>query len=315
MEPRSFLSGRRTPIRVVSLTGAGRSGSTLIGNLLGQLPGVVHVGELCFLWNRGVLRNSLCGCGRPFRDCAMWTGVMAKPAVASWAAVAHELAQYPRPASRRLLLQMLRGRERLPDLAMRYAAALRALYGAIHEATDAQVIIDSSKTPSHVYIQTLLDDVDLTILHLLRDPRAVAFSWQRKVMRLDAHEDDPRPMARAGTVKGSLKWLYTNLMIGQAAADPTQRYRRVRYEDVVRAPRSSLAPIAKLMGIDPVELPFRSEAEAILEPSHTVWGNPNRLRTGLVRLRHDDEWKRVMPTTERYLVTALTWPLLRRYGY
>ena len=41
--------------RVLYLGGFGRSGSTLIERLLGELPGVCPVGELVHLWQRGVL--------------------------------------------------------------------------------------------------------------------------------------------------------------------------------------------------------------------------------------------------------------------
>ncbi len=49
--------------------------------------------------------------------------------------------------------------------------------------------------------------------------------------------------------------------------------------------------------------------------SHTVSGNPNRFETGAVALRTDREWQKSMKPRDRALVSALTFPLLRRYGY
>jgi hypothetical protein len=49
--------------------------------------------------------------------------------------------------------------------------------------------------------------------------------------------------------------------------------------------------------------------------NHTVMGNPMRLDQGPVRLRLDDRWKTSMGRMHRGIVTALTQPLLRRYGY
>ena len=49
--------------------------------------------------------------------------------------------------------------------------------------------------------------------------------------------------------------------------------------------------------------------------SHTVSGNPNRFDTGSVALRPDQAWKKDMNPRNRNLVTALTFPLLYRYGY
>ncbi len=53
----------------------------------------------------------------------------------------------------------------------------------------------------------------------------------------------------------------------------------------------------------------------ILGQIHSIAGNPDRLRAGPVEVRLDDGWKREMMPGDRRLVTALTWPLLARYGY
>ena len=40
-----------------------------------------------------------------------------------------------------------------------------------------------------------------------------------------------------------------------------------------------------------------------------------RMEVGTVQLRLDEEWKRQMPRRQSGIVTLLTRPLLRRYGY
>ena len=52
-----------------------------------------------------------------------------------------------------------------------------------------------------------------------------------------------------------------------------------------------------------------------LSPSHGLSGNPGRFRSGSLELRRDDGWIRDMPGKDKAVVTALTLPLLRRYGY
>jgi len=66
---------------------------------------------------------------------------------------------------------------------------------------------------------------------------------------------------------------------------------------------------------DTPRLPFVGERGVRFGVSHTVSGNPNRFRTGLVRLRPDDEWAFRMGARDKTLVTLLTLPLLARYGY
>ena len=55
----------------------GWSGSTLLGNVLGELAGAVHVGELRALWDEGLLAGGTCGCGRPLAECERWSAIAA----------------------------------------------------------------------------------------------------------------------------------------------------------------------------------------------------------------------------------------------
>jgi hypothetical protein len=78
-------------VRVLYLTGWLRTGSTLLGNVLGELPEVAHVGELHYLWRNGVLRtgtNSLCGCGKDLLDCPVWAQVLGQVPVPAQQVVA-----------------------------------------------------------------------------------------------------------------------------------------------------------------------------------------------------------------------------------
>jgi len=68
-------AGPAGPVRVLYIGGLGRSGSTLIERLLGQVPGVCAVGELVHLWDRGITEDERCGCGEPFRQCPFWSQV------------------------------------------------------------------------------------------------------------------------------------------------------------------------------------------------------------------------------------------------
>ena len=47
--------GAGNPTTVLYVAGAGRSGSTLLDNLLGQIPGFFSAGELRYVWERGLI--------------------------------------------------------------------------------------------------------------------------------------------------------------------------------------------------------------------------------------------------------------------
>src|SRR5438876_950187 len=69
-------SGGPDRARVLFVAGTGRSGSTVVSNLIGSVPGAVSVGELRYLWERGVGEKALCGCGAVFPDCPFWARVL-----------------------------------------------------------------------------------------------------------------------------------------------------------------------------------------------------------------------------------------------
>ncbi|MGI9157978.1 MAG: hypothetical protein ACR2FG_15330, partial [Marmoricola sp.] len=63
------------PPVVVFIGGAGRSGSTLLGQLLGQLSGFAAVGEMASRFFAKNLELQYCGCGAPVPTCPFWTAV------------------------------------------------------------------------------------------------------------------------------------------------------------------------------------------------------------------------------------------------
>ena len=69
---------RHDPIKILYIGGYSRSGTTLLLRLLGELPGMVAVGELFDVWDRSYRQNQLCGCGTAFHECDFWREVTLK---------------------------------------------------------------------------------------------------------------------------------------------------------------------------------------------------------------------------------------------
>ena len=60
-------------MKILFISGWGRSGSTLLDRLLGQIEGFHSAGEIRYLWDRGLLDDRPCGCGQPVRRCEVWS--------------------------------------------------------------------------------------------------------------------------------------------------------------------------------------------------------------------------------------------------
>jgi hypothetical protein len=308
------------PVRVVYLGGLGRSGSTLLERMLGELPGIRPAGEVVHLWRRGVLDGERCGCGTPFPECLFWQKV-GEAAFGGWDQLdAERLDRLQRKVSRNRFLPLLASpvlppayRQGLEELVSYY----QRLYGGIREVSGDAVVVDSSKLVSLAFCLRWCESIDLRVVQVVRDSRAVAYSWTRRVSRPDSLTQSV--MTTHSPASAAARWDLQNCALQLLAALGTPTL-RVRYEDLMDAPGTALRKIADFAGVaahgDPGFIGGRPPARwADLGPAHTASGNPMRFQTGRIPLRRDDAWRTNMPAGPRRVVTALTFPLLARYGY
>lgn len=297
--------------KVLYIVGLGRSGSTILANSLGQIDGFFSAGEICYMWKHNFIENRLCGCGRPFDECPVWTEVVEKAFPNG--VDAREMVRLQHLGARtRHIPQMLtkQGTQTISGRLGKWLDNTGCLYNAVQTVTGSRVIVDSSKEPAYGYALSLVPNVDFRVLHLVRDPRAAAYSWLKKKPQPDS--ETLEFMHCFSPTKSAALWDTWN-----ASAEALWRdgkYLRVRYEDFVSDPRTSFTRILDLLDED-AEPPLASETEVMLGVSHTVSGNPNRFDTGSVALKPDLAWTEKMNPRDRNLVTGLTLPLLYRYGY
>ncbi|MFN2432176.1 MAG: sulfotransferase [Gemmatimonadota bacterium] len=302
--------------RVIFVASWSRSGSTLLDLLLGHVAGVRSLGEVRYLWDRGMLENQLCGCLRPFSNCPFWGGVLdrlaregAVPDAGAMLAVRERLS---RPAALPRLLRASRGQRARGELAA-YADALGRVLHAAADVSGARLVVDSSKYATHGLALASAHDVELHVVHVVRDSRAVAHSWQR-VKRLPEVHWKVEHMPRKSPARSAFHWARENAAIGLLASR-ARSYVRLRYEDVVRRPAEALRRVISATGEPSPDVAFLRDGGLELAENHLVAGNPVRFTRGWTPVSADTEWRQAMPAGQRTLVTALTWPLLLAYGF
>jgi hypothetical protein len=303
--------------KVLYIGGFGRSGSTLVERILGQLPGFCSAGEIVFLWQRGLIEGQLCGCGVPVRQCEFWARV-GKTAFGGWDQIDPQemLALQHRVDRNRYIPSMVAPRLRPAarvDLD-RYTDVASKLYRAIGEVAGARVVIDASKHASTAFLLRRVPGIDLRVVHLVRDSRGVAYSWTKEVKKPEVTGDDAFMPVYSPSSSGR-QWVAYNLMFD--ALGLLDRTMILQYEALMAEPREGLERILAHAG-EPVtaeSFAFLGDGWVDLGVDHTVAGNPMRFHQGRLDLRLDRAWTTNLPARDRRVVTAITWPLQLRYGY
>jgi hypothetical protein len=304
-----------SPVKILYIVGFPRSGSTLLDQLLAADGGLVSAGEVRRIWERGFLANELCGCGQPFGSCPFWTRVVDEAFGGPGGVDARAMASAIAALDGRRARWIEVGRRIRPfagSAPNRLDEVLLPLYRAILTISGAPAIVDSSKDSTYALLLSTIEGIEVEIVHLVRDSRAVAYSWQRRRRRPEiVDREEYMPVIRpAGAAAG---WSARNVS-AEALRRFSQRYVRLRYEDLVADPGMALPRV--LGDLQPApRAAGLSDGGRRPGLHHTVSGNPMRLAKGPLKVTPDVEWMSAMNGRDRTAVTALSSPLLLRYGY
>lgn len=322
------------PVRLVYILAASHSGSTLLSLLLGSHPQTCTVGELKAT-ALGDPERYLCSCGKQIRRCEFWRELAERM---RGHGVDYDVADARTDFSggvgrvARMLLKPLHrepGLERLRDAALCFAPGWRLhlketllrnrlLARTVCELYGARMIIDSSKLG--LRLKFLLRDpgLDVKIVRLIRDGRAVALTYMHPHDFADASDPhlrcggDPRHIGERGRPidVAAREWRRSNEeaeCLLQSVA--TSSYINVHYEDVCGDTEKTLTRVFEFLGVDPAarEADFRKRCRHVL-------GNGMRLdATSAIRL--DERWKSVLNPDELRTFDRVAGEMNRKYGY
>lgn len=308
-EPASGSGQHRAPIPIIYIAGYGRSGTTLLDIALGQHPEIMGGGEIATLARHVWPNDEYCACGVPVRQCSTWSGIVAR-----WSE-GEPPGLIPEFRRAQWRTETLVGFGRLIERvrSSRHAARTAKLFEAIVAQSGRAIVVDSSKLPGRAFALAATPGVQLTVVHVVRDPRGVAWSLKKGFLRqVEAgvqRELRPKPLLYT-----ALRWTIVNLAAERLCRRVgPDRSLRVRYEDFVADPQPVLREILARVDHEDARQPASIPAGP-MRPQHQVAGSRHRMQPEIV-LRQDEVWKKVMPRFQRWLVTLVCAPLLRRYGY
>ncbi len=286
------MSPSSPSFQVLYLAGSGRNGSTLLGYLLGMVPGFVNLGEAArYAFNRGMqARNLPCGCGRPVDQCPFWPPLLAQ--------VPDALVDAMTRWGRATLLPLLRT-PWMQGRVQRLAQGLAGFYRQVAAATAASWLVDTSKHPVPLYLLHR-SGLPYTVLHLVRDPLAVVLRWRR-----------PKGWLRGRPWLPLVLQVYLYNLWPEVLFRGQPQYLCLRWEDFLVRPRQVFARLLAHLNVPAGTLPFTDARRVRLEAQHALAGNPDKFRLGEVELRPRQT---DLPPAPRWLRGVLR-PLRRRYGY
>jgi Sulfotransferase family len=337
------------PVKVLEITGLGRSGSTILDIVLGNHPDIESVGEVGNLALNGwisreslggidsrKLRIPICTCGKrldvgyvhtPDEACPFWSSVRRE-----WVERTgpESIEAYPKlqndfEPQRRCPRLLYEGRRRSASFRS-YATLTRTFFESIRAVSGKPVIVDSSTVPVQAFALGMIPGIDLYVVHLVRDGRGVLTS------HIGSFRDDRqagvrryregRPMWKTAARRkviylvSVVRWIVRNLatqwVCARLGPDKTMR---LRYEDFVADPRGALEGIGSLLDLDMTELADAASSGEPMQAGHNVGGNRTK-KSGTITLRPDaQEWRTALSPTEQRLSWALMGWLMRPYGY
>jgi hypothetical protein len=307
--------------KIVFIAGLHRSGTTVLDRLLGDADGCFPAGELHHLW-RGLVLDFNCGCGEPLRTCAFWNDVRSEAFGSQSIGESREVVEFQHRRLHSRPLQLARlvrqgratpGREGRDLEFSHYADLLERLYGAVRSVSGAEVVVDSSKGPQDAYLLARLSEVEPYVVHIVRDPRAIAYSNTRPIANPAAPTGFmPSPPA----VINAVRWLTWNTVLELLVKPATlPRYLRISYEDFAARPAATAREIYALIGHPHEEIAVSSDGTAEFGLNHSVAGNWGLFARRSLKITPDLAWHDEARARTKLLATMFGLPLLRRYGY
>lgn len=301
---------------VVYIMGHGYSGSTLLTFLLGTHPRIATIGELGIAphaKDQFTPEDYLCSCKAPIRECGFWRRVREEMARRGhdfdiWDADL-EFRAPGGGVSDVLLRAVQRGPllETARDIGLRVVPKARhemhrvlsrieSLIESVLKIKGSNTFLDSSKRPERAVFMRRIPSLDMRVIHLVRDGRAVSWS---NIKNLGL---GPQEAARS--------WVGDNVAAERARRYfPADRWMTLRYEDLCANPDETLYQIHKFAG-----LPLTNGFHFFRDADHHIIGNRMRL-SATSEIKLDESWKQALQPEQRAVIEPSVRDLNRKYGY
>ena len=186
------------------------------------------------------------------------------------------------------------------------------IYHGAQKSHNATILIDSSKR-LHGFVLAAIPEIELHVLHLVRDARATVYSWTRK-KEYQKEQNNVIYFPRYNPFFASILWCFDNIS-AELLGFQCKRYLRIRYEDFIQSPVVIIKKILSFIEEPQMPMPVFEGSRINLDVQHSLSGNPVRFKRGEHIIKSDYNWEKNLSLITQKAVVCISWPFLLRYGY
>lgn len=240
------------------------SGSTLLSFLLATHPSISTIGERRKFFNHSLMakgtNGQVCSCGKLFSQCEHWNaikkGFLSKAKTARFSTNITEFRLFNNKYLDRLTYESVKFLA-LHDIPKSYWPFLKRIQKLNHlnlllvkeilAVDGGSVFLDSSKSANQLVFLSMMEEIDLRIIWLSRDPKAQVYS---------AMKYNP------WTVEQAAKYWKEEVLLNQKILDGLGlNYTRLSYEKLCHQQEEELSRVLGFAGLsaDEFSLDFRSQ--------------------------------------------------------
>ena len=276
--------------------------------LLGQHGDVFGMGELAAMCRHVWSGNEYCACGSKIHDCAFWG-----PTMRDWLETGDDLQMHT-ALQKRIEPMLSPARWRRGRTLDAYLEQTHDLLTRVASAAGVSTLVDSSKMPGRGFALAASPMIDLRVVHVVRDGRAVAHSMTR-AMDVDVAKGLQKRLVPRPGYRTAIRWrLYNQYAekLGRVVGDA--KFTRVRYEDFTNDPVGTLEQVSRVADLDVSDLQKRLAQGTEISAQHQMAGSRIRM-SGPMRLREDTRWRDEITAATQTQVTRIAGAQLKSYGY
>lgn len=299
---------KREKIKVIYCMGSGRSGSTLMSIILGNHPEIVGPGEIYTL-HRLHEDKFNCSCGERVEECDYWSKILAdwqsksgKDSFDNY--VFHSKNKVENFKSPFAWLKLIFNYPGQSKLYKNYNDNTYHYLSSIIKKSEKPVIVDISKNPLKAFALSKHPDIDLRLIHLVRDGRGIAFSLKNS---------DRARISKRKVSRTALFWLIVNKQ-SEFVLKRAQKGLRINYENFALNTEKTLREIGELSNIDPQPLMDVIKGDLADDTSHIMAGNRLRRKKSII-IKLNRDWEDNLDLKKQKTFYKIAGKTMRRYGY